>query len=374
MANSPWLTLIVPGTGTALIHAAQPTHAGQPASQPAHAVQRQKSEHSQRDRTQLARMAGRGSLRYAWDRRDLALAALRPWQRGLLAALELPASGFPSAAVSASGSVDGNMDSQGSGWLHAEPVHFIAGLDRLSFLALQGEAAVSAVERAALEPMLAEHLRASSCELHSIESPAPAWLIAADRAFDAPNVMTACPDAAAANELERVMPRGPQAGALRRLMTELQMLLHEHPVNDARARRGLPAINALWLWGTGAIALLQSHKMLPPAFGDEPYLNGIYKLHGQSVQAVPGTCNELLCAIATAQRALAVVPVAEIDLLETQWIEPLRRALAAGAIDRVDLILDGWHLDASRASMRRFWRRPLPPAQWLVPELTEKSA
>jgi hypothetical protein len=219
--------------------------------------------------------------------------------------------------------------------------------------------------------MLAEHLRASNCELHSIKSPVPAWLIAADRAFD---VVTACPDAAAANELERVMPRGPQAGALRRLMTELQMLLHEHPVNDARARRGLPAINALWLWGTGALAPLQSHKTLPPAFGDEPYLNGIYKLHRQSVQALPGTCNELLCAIATAQRAIAVVPVAGIDSLETQWIEPLRRALAAGAIDRVDLILDGWHLDVSRASMRRFWRRPLPPAQWLVPELTEKSA
>lgn len=363
MANSPWLTLIVPGMGTALARAAQ--------KQP---------DRSQRDRTQLARMAGRGSLRYAWDRRDLA--ALRPWQRGLLAALGLPASGFPSAVVSASGSIEGGVGAQGPGWLHAEPVHFVAGLDRLSFLTLQGEAAVSDAERAALEPLLAEHLRASDCELHSISSPARTWLIAAGRSF---NAVTLCPDAAAANELDQVMPHGPDGGALRRLMTELQMLLHEHPVNDVRARRGLPAINAVWLWGggaidtgetaAGAIQPTQPSPVLPPAFGDESYLRGIYRLHRQSIQPLPGDCNRLLSSIATAQRAIAVVSTVDgLDALETQWIEPLKRALADGVIDRVDLILDGWHLDVTRASLRRFWRRPLPPAQWLVPELTEKSA
>lgn len=370
MANPPWLTLIVPGIGTALTRAAQL----------ASAARDQQSGRRQRDRTQLARIAGRGSLRYAWDRRDLALAGLQPWQRGLLAALELPASGFPSAAVSASGGIEGS-DVQGSGWLHAEPVHFIAGLDRLSFLTLQGEAGVSDAERAALEPVLAEHLRASNYELHSITSSAPTWLIAAGRPF---NAVTACPDAAAAIELEQVMPRGPEGSTLRRLMTELQMLLHEHPVNDARARRGLPVINAVWLWGSGvvdagAIELAQSPPMLPLAFGDDPYLRGIYRLHRQSVQSLPDTCDQLLCGIASAQRAIAVVPMADsvvekIDALEAQWIEPLKGALAAGVIDRVDLILDGWHLDVSRASLRRFWRRPLPPAQWLVPELMEKSA
>ena len=38
---------------------------------------------------------------------------------------------------------------------------------------------------------------------------------------------------------------------MRRLMTELQMLLHEHPVNEARAARGVPTVNAVWLWGGG---------------------------------------------------------------------------------------------------------------------------
>ncbi len=32
------------------------------------------------------------------------------------------------------------------------------------------------------------------------------------------------------------------------------MLLHDHPVNEARERRGEPPINAVWLWGGGRLA------------------------------------------------------------------------------------------------------------------------
>jgi len=38
----------------------------------------------------------------------------------------------------------------------------------------------------------------------------------------------------------------------RRLQNELQMLLHDHPVNAAREARGELAINGIWFWGAGA--------------------------------------------------------------------------------------------------------------------------
>lgn len=38
---------------------------------------------------------------------------------------------------------------------------------------------------------------------------------------------------------------------LRRLQSEMQMLLYQHPVNDARMARGLPTVNAFWLHGAG---------------------------------------------------------------------------------------------------------------------------
>lgn len=63
--------------------------------------------------------------------------------------------------------------------------------------------------------------------------------------------------------LDRVMNRGidlwlPRAagqGAARlwrRLQNEVQMLLHEHPLNQAREARGLLPVNSFWLSGTGA--------------------------------------------------------------------------------------------------------------------------
>jgi hypothetical protein len=45
------------------------------------------------------------------------------------------------------------------------------------------------------------------------------------------------------------LPRGEHARDWRRIFTEIQMAWHEHPVNEQRAGRGLPPVNALWLDG-----------------------------------------------------------------------------------------------------------------------------
>lgn len=43
----------------------------------------------------------------------------------------------------------------------------------------------------------------------------------------------------------------PRDGRVLRLQNEAQMLFYTHPVNDARAARGVPAVNGFWLSGTG---------------------------------------------------------------------------------------------------------------------------
>jgi hypothetical protein len=47
------------------------------------------------------------------------------------------------------------------------------------------------------------------------------------------------------------MPDRPEAATLRRLMSEVQMLLYQHPVNEAREAAGLPPVNSIWLSGCG---------------------------------------------------------------------------------------------------------------------------
>ena len=353
MPLSTWLTLIVPGIGSALAESE-----GVSSMRTSLASGSGPEPRASSPKSPLARLAGRGSITCAWNRRDAQDAGLRPWQRGLLATLALPASQFASAPVSARGA---EVAGAGDYWMHIEPVHFAAGLDRLTFVPLEGEARILDTERALIAAVLADHLHSCGMEFHALTD--GSWCVRSKQIFDA---TTSNPEAAASHDLDLMMPQGPDAGALRRLMTELQMVLHDHPVNDARTRRGLPAINAAWLWGNGVMTEPTHPHPLPLAFSDAPYLQGIYALHSQSASRAPMSCDALLSSIADAKRAVAVFPVVDLLTLEEQWIAPLAGALAARQLERLDLILDGWHLQVDRAALRRFWRKALPPAEWVA--------
>lgn len=54
---------------------------------------------------------------------------------------------------------------------------------------------------------------------------------------------------------------------LRRLQSEMQMLLYQEPVNDARANQGLSPINALWFSGCGAL----DDRYRAPANASHPF-------------------------------------------------------------------------------------------------------
>ena len=57
-----------------------------------------------------------------------------------------------------------------------------------------------------------------------------------------------------ARNVDEWMPPTAQGGPLRRLQSEMQMLLYTHPVSDARSERGLFPINSFWVSGSGALA------------------------------------------------------------------------------------------------------------------------
>jgi hypothetical protein len=63
-------------------------------------------------------------------------------------------------------------------------------------------------------------------------------------------------DRVAGRQLDPWMPQAAQASGLRRLQSEMQMLLYTHPVNSARSERGLLPVNSFWLSGTGALPSL----------------------------------------------------------------------------------------------------------------------
>ncbi len=83
----------------------------------------------------------------------------------------------------------------------------------------------------------------------SVESLSPQrWRL---RLPDGLRPQTASPMAVAGQRLNEWWRQDAETRPWRRLLNEIQMAWHEHPVNEARAARGLPPVNALWLYGGG---------------------------------------------------------------------------------------------------------------------------
>jgi hypothetical protein len=158
------------------------------------------------------------------------------------------------------------------------------------------------------------------------------------------------------------------------LVNEVQMLLHAHPVNEAREARGEPVVNSLWLWGAGKA------PAVPPArwqtvWANDPIALGLARLGGARARRLPENADALLGQSPPESRQLVVLdslraPLAlgqagdyrsSIDALEENWFAPLLAALRRGSIGMVTLHVPdslAASFETIRGDLRRFWRRP----------------
>jgi hypothetical protein len=75
--------------------------------------------------------------------------------------------------------------------------------------------------------------------------------------------------------VDRWLPRQPAARLVRRLQNEVQMLLHTHPINEAREAAGALPVNSFWLSGCGvpqpaaALNVQVDERLATPALADD---------------------------------------------------------------------------------------------------------
>ena len=62
---------------------------------------------------------------------------------------------------------------------------------------------------------------------------------------------TASPDRVIGRNVDPWLTPGPEARRLRRLQNEVQMRLHDHPLNAAREAEGRLPVNSVWISGCG---------------------------------------------------------------------------------------------------------------------------
>lgn len=154
------------------------------------------------------------------------------------------------------------------------------------------------------------------------------------------------------------LPEGDLGRRWRRLMSEAQVILHNHPLNEARVRAGKPAVNTLWFWGGG---VLPDHVRSAEQgiFSDDLLLLALAQRAGVPGFERPAT----FARIENPARALIDLRrVRDVAVLNREWIAPL---LSAQGDQRFDLLTldfaDGARCHYARSHRWRFWRRT-PPA------------
>jgi hypothetical protein len=153
------------------------------------------------------------------------------------------------------------------------------------------------------------------------------------------------------------------------LLNEAQMVLHAHPLNEAREARGEPAVNSVWLWGAGRAT--RAHCPWQSIAADDPAVTGAARLAGARYRPLPRSARDWLERLPEDGRHLALLDAlrkqpenAVLEELERDWFEPLLAALRAGRVGMVTLhVPDGAEalsFETIRADLRRFWRMAKP--------------
>lgn len=252
----------------------------------------------------------------------------------LLRHFDLLPRGWPMAAITRQRDAGDAVLHQ---WLRADPAHVRPDMTGARVLAI-GELGLDHEEAQALLAPLRPLFGDTGFQ---ISAPVPSrWYVALPVEARLPAFSP--PDAVLGDDLFAHLPDGPEGRRWRALLNEAQVILHNHPVNEARARQGKTTVNSLCFWGAGR---LPDHvrSVYTAVASHEPELLSLAQLAG-----IPG---------------LPEGPQL-LDLRQARDWSAVEQRLLPGleGLGRDELQLD--FADGARFSLRaaqrwRLWRRPL---------------
>lgn len=274
---------------------------------------------------------------------------------------------WPVAPLTAT--IDG-VDTGSDYWLRADPVYL--QLQRHGTRVLAAPAlTLSDEETAALTAALNAHFSADGITLTAPH--ATRWYI---RQNESAGITAPTLAATAGRSLPPTVLSGSRASHWHRVLTEAQMVLHEHPVNQAREARGLPVVNSLLLWGGGRKPAVPG-RHFSTVWSDDPLATALAVQSSADFQPAPASAalwfgarpqagGRHLITLDRAHQALRYggpeAWLKTINALEEMWFGALWGALTGPLKELV--IVAGGADGCIRCTLRssdtmKFWRRPL---------------
>ncbi|MCX7167810.1 MAG: hypothetical protein NTV11_16250 [Rhodocyclales bacterium] len=179
------------------------------------------------------------------------------------------------------------------------------------------------------------------------------------------------------------LPLDAAYAAWRHAISEAQVLLHAHPVNQAREAAGKPLVNSLWPWGGGRLPEFDNHACATThdaLWSDDPVAQGMARLLQIDHSALPtgfGSTNArapvaVFDALEHPSRTGdALLWREQLERFEADWLTPALGALRTDRLDALRLLAPGdlaaAELNVSRRDLWKFWRKPGALAEMAPP-------
>lgn len=252
-------------------------------------------------------------------------------------------------------------------WLRADPAHLHLQRDRM----LVADVHVRGEEATALCAALNLHFAGQGMEFFA---PHPQrWYVRLDTPVQ---IHTTPLSQAIGSDVRGAWPTGEDAPRWHQVFNEIQMLLHAHPLNDAREIRGELPINSVWFWGGGCNSSLSktydsvsSDDVLAEMFAAAASVPFSRWAAQWSIEDRSG--KQLLvwtCLRSALQQGDLAAWGKALQDFENSYVQPIWQALCAGKIAQLQLdVLSGANMrrvQLARGDTRAFWRRAKPLASY----------
>jgi len=246
-------------------------------------------------------------------------------------------------------------------WLRADPVHLNMERDQLLLSRVLPDNAEAAGFCMSLNAHFSDH------GMTFFVPNSQRWYLRLDTL---PDIRTTPLSSVLGANVRSALPEGADAVRCHQLFNEIQMLLFEHPLNQAREARGELPINSVWLWGGGNFASfacesydrVSSDEVLPEMLAKGAGVPfsvwskqwGEIGSNGRQLLVWTGLSSALQDGDLAAWRTA-------LQEFEVGYAQPLWQALGAGKLAQLQLDImsesDMRYLRLKRGDTWAFWRR-----------------
>ena len=262
----------------------------------------------------------------------------------------------PVAALTMLGESDAPIETE-TYWLLATPVHLTLQRD---FFSLTEAVTLSEAESLALIAILNTHFAADGY-VFSV-TPSLQWLLKMPTKRE---LLTTPMAQVIGRDTRPFMPKGADLAWAAQLTNEIQMLLFEHPLNQAREAHGELAANSIWLSGAGSLPEMPSIKSNQPIYTANAFAKGVAKHAQLPLFAAPPSLDQWLTNNQIyAQNTSDILIWTDLATTQHDWFAEILQLLKKRKLKRIKLNIEFsgklLQLSLNHWDVWKFWRKRKP--------------